>query len=66
LLASEERVTFGANLQTDLASLGGTSLESLATGTDNIHFDVFGMNLLFHERVLDGDTPNPVLKNKRL
>jgi hypothetical protein len=53
LLASEKRVALGADLQANLTSLGGTSLEGLATGADNIHFDVFGMNLFFHGPILN-------------
>ena len=47
LLASEESVTLERIFQANLTSLGGPSLEGLATSADNVHFYVFGMNLFF-------------------
>jgi hypothetical protein len=53
LFAGEERMAFGANLQTNLATLGGTRLEFFTARANNIHFNVFGVNFLFHEPVLN-------------
>jgi len=66
LFAREEGMTLGADLQTNLATLGGTRLESFATGADNIHFDVFGMNFLFHEPVLNRNAPDPGVEKQAI
>jgi hypothetical protein len=58
LLPSKKGVALGANLQANLTSLRRTSLEGLATSADNVHFHVFGMNLFFHEPILNLNAPD--------
>src|SRR5262245_21163136 len=58
LLAGEEWMAFGANLQTNFGAFGGTCLKSLATGTNYIHLNVFGVDFLFHEGTLNKNTPD--------
>ena len=53
LLASEEGVTLGADFQAYLCTLRGACLERFSTGTNHIHFDILGVNFLFHEPILD-------------
>ena len=47
LLAGEERMTLGADLQADIA-LGGTRLEGFPAGAGNRYLDVFRMNFRLH------------------
>lgn len=49
LLAGEERMTLGADLQADVA-LGGTRLEGFPAGAGNRNLDVFRMDFRFHGR----------------
>jgi len=48
LLTSEERMTFGTNLNSQVL-LGGTSLKSLTASTCNCGFIIFGMDTFFHD-----------------
>ena len=48
LLAGKERMTSGADLDVQIALLGGARLERLATSTGNGYIDVFWVNSWFH------------------
>jgi hypothetical protein len=48
LFTSEERVASRANFDVQIALLGGTGLECLATSTGNGYLDVFWVNSWFH------------------
>lgn len=48
LLASKERMAFGADINTQIAALGGTGLKGFAAGASHGHGLILGMDTLFH------------------